>query len=685
MHEETFQDCYCRWDERTLVIGNDLIERTYDLSDGLVRPTGLTDKALRQQWLPGGADRVLFRLPGMGEGPYLDIAVRADTDDRLGLSAEFLRVRLTLSCTDCTVTSTLSVFPGVPAVSTEHRVKGRPAEPEQEYPAVGDFRAHRSLAGEMKKTPWPRPDTVECLPLPGGHLRTRAVQLFDVTDIYNTLVREEEVLLYGPGFEALRGSLLFVEDEVEPAGLFLVKNAPNPVGQLNYHGFDFHFAGRDVLEVRGTGLRPEELTPERALPCYGCTVGVYDPAAELGPERALRRWHDAVDRRTPERDTYILANTWGNRSRDTKVCADFLKAEMDRAAGLGVDVCQIDYGWQRGSTTDPADGVVDKSRRYRDKRSDFWQIRTDRFREDFADISAHGAEKGVALGVWFAPDDYDDFADWELDRDRLVELFRRCGVTHFKLDIFDIESKLGEDRLVRLLEGVVSGTGGGAALQMDLTMCRRLGFFYHPQVGEIFLENRYTDWGNYYPHYTLRNLWHLSRYLPSRRLQMEFLDLDRNPDNYPDDPLAPRHYSPDYAFAVTMVGSPLAWMELSELDEREVKALRPVMAAYRRERERLFECEIWPIGREPSGTSWTGFQALHPDGGGYLLVFREMNERPEAALRLHGVRDGTLELEVCHGPGFESDGRVDTDGNLRVRLAEPRSYALVRYEALKAG
>ncbi|MFO7957733.1 MAG: hypothetical protein R6X33_11625 [Candidatus Brocadiia bacterium] len=681
MHEETLEDCYCRWDEQTLVVGNDLIERAYDLSEGLIRPTALTDKVRGREWLPPDCDRVLFRLPGMEEEPFDDLSVRVDTDDNGGLSAEFLRVALTLTYPSCTVTTTLSIHPGVPAASTAHHLRGRPTEQETDEPPVWEFQGNRSIAGEMKKAQWPRPDTVESLPLPGSHLRARAVQLFDVTDVYNWLVREEDVLLYGPGFEKLRGNLLFVEDTVEPAGLFLVKNAPNPVGQLNYHGYDFHTAGRDVLEVRGTGLRPNELDPDRALPCYGCTVGIYDPTAELGAERALRRWHDAVDHRVPERDTYILANTWGNRSRDTKVCAEFMKAEMDRAAELGVDVCQIDYGWQRGSTTDPADGVVDKSDRYRDKRSDFWQIRSDRFPEEFEDVAAYGRECGVKLGVWFAPDDWNHFADWERDRHRLVELHEQCGVSHFKLDIFDIESKLGEDRLVRMLEGIMSGTDGRAALQMDLTMCRRLGFFYHPEIGEIFLENRYTDWGNYYPHYTLRNLWQLSRFVPSRRLQMEFLDLDRNPDNYPDDPLAPHRYPPDYAFATTMVGQPLAWMELSELDEEEVAALKPIIAAYSSERERLFDCEIWPIGEEPSGTSWTGFQALHPDGGGYLLLFREMNDRPEAAFTLHDLRDCSLELEVCHGPGFGSDGRVDDDGRLTVRLAEPRSYAFVRYGA----
>ena len=58
------------------------------------------------------------------------------------------------------------------------------------------------------------------------------------------------------------------------------------------------------------------------------------------------------------------------------------------------------------------------------------------------------------------------------------------------------------------------------------------GYHYFAEYGNIFLENRYTDWGNYYPHHTLRNLWHLSRYVPPERLQIE----DTNEQDDPDRP-----------------------------------------------------------------------------------------------------------------------------------------------------
>ena len=57
-----------------------------------------------------------------------------------------------------------------------------------------------------------------------------------------------------------------------------------------------------------------------------------------------------------------------------------------------------------------------------------------------------------------------------------------------------------------------------------MTAGRRWGYHYGNEYGNIFLENRYTDWGNYHPHWTLRNLWMLARTVPPQNLQIEFLN-----------------------------------------------------------------------------------------------------------------------------------------------------------------
>ena len=65
---------------------------------------------------------------------------------------------------------------------------------------------------------------------------------------------------------------------------------------------------------------------------------------------------------------------------------------------------------------------------------------------------------------------------------------------------------------------------------LDATASRRGGYHMFNEYGNIFLENRYTDWQNYYPYWTLRNLWMLSKYVPAEKLQIEFQNKWRNTD-----------------------------------------------------------------------------------------------------------------------------------------------------------
>ena len=119
-----------------------------------------------------------------------------------------------------------------------------------------------------------------------------------------------------------------------------------------------------------------------------------------------------------------------------------------------------------------------------------------------------------------------------------------------------------------IFETVTSRSNGNIAFNVDATTDLRGGYFYLNEYGNIFLENRYTDWGNYYPHWTLRNLWQLSEFVPPEKLQIEFLNNTRNLHKYDEeDPLRPSAVPFEYVFAVTMAAQPLAWMEASGLPE----------------------------------------------------------------------------------------------------------------------
>lgn len=134
---------------------------------------------------------------------------------------------------------------------------------------------------------------------------------------------------------------------------------------------------------------------------------------------------------------------------------------------------------------------------------------------------------------------------------------------YFKIDRIEIRDKLAEINLQRFLDKVKRETKGAVFFNLDLTAGKRGGYFMFRNVGNFFLENRYTDWANYYPFHTLRNLWMLSHYYPPELLQVEFLNKWRNPDKYPNnDPFSPTKYSFDYLFAITMAAQPLHGLKL---------------------------------------------------------------------------------------------------------------------------
>ena len=156
-----------------------------------------------------------------------------------------------------------------------------------------------------------------------------------------------------------------------------------------------------------------------------------------------------------------------------------------------------------------------------------------------------------------------------------------------------------------MFDRILEQTDNQVIFNLDATASRRLGYHFFNEYGNIFLENRYTDWGNYYPYQTLRNLWQLAKYIPAEKLQVEFLNKWRNADKYPDDPYAPQKYSFPYLFAVTMPGQPLAWMEASNLPE-DAFGIKGLVDGYKEIQPEFHRGVILPVGGWQRGRSLSG-------------------------------------------------------------------------------
>ena len=337
---------------------------------------------------------------------------------------------------------------------------------------------------------------------------------------------------------------------------------------------------------------------------------------------------------------------------------------------------QIDDGWQYGKS--PNSTVAKGSFKNIWDNPDYWTPDPDKYPRGLKPVVEKGRELGIEIGLWYNPSIQNDFADWEKDASAIVGLYRKYGIRIFKIDGLGIPSKKAEKNLRRLFDRVLEQTDNAVMFNLDATAGRRGGYHMFNEYGNIFLENRYTDWGNYYPYWTLRNLWMLSKYVPAEKIQVEFLNKWRNDRKYEGDTFAPSVYSFEYVFAVSMAGQPLAWMEASNLPE-EAFDIAPVIKGYRDVSADFHSGVILPIGEEPSGRSWTGFQSICSDKEGYVLVYREASERGAAFVKTWLSEGVKVKFTPVLGYGKAFTAKVDRNGEIRFALPEENSYALYRY------
>jgi alpha-galactosidase len=365
-----------------------------------------------------------------------------------------------------------------------------------------------------------------------------------------------------------------------------------------------------------------------------------------------------------------MSNTWGDRNGRSRICEEFILREIDAGGEIGIDAVQIDDGWQMGNTIIPIQRDENGAQIFYDG---YWDINTERFPNGIKPLSALAEEKGMQLGLWFAPYSHDCFAKLERDKEIFRKAYESDGARFFKLDMYQVTSKAHTDRMVELLASIYS-LGDDVSVQMDITRHSRLNYLCGREYGTIFVENRYLKGiYKYYPHRVLRNLWNISRYVPTNRFQFELINPDLDGADYPEnDPFAPNLYDMDYLFASVMTSNPLFWLELQSLPEKRREELKTIMSVWKEHRSALASADIMPIGERPSGRSFTGFYAENK-GNDYLLVFREVTDADTCVFRVPVVK-GECQILASNG---DVDIKVD-NGAVTATFAKPRCYAFVK-------
>ena len=461
-----------------------------------------------------------------------------------------------------------------------------------------------------------------------NHVRITAYDLMDQTDVHNELMRTREwTAQWNEGEFDIECCALDIYDAERDTGRAILRLAPLPHARPTKCA-DFRVDSRGrTLTVLSNG--------------YPFVMREYS-GGRVGRIKAFHALQREMRPYRPGRAGRILSNHWGGGYGDSRLNEEYALCEIEAGAKLGVEVVELDDGWQKGRS---ANSSLIKSKKdgawngFWAFDQNFWYADPVRFSHGLAPLASAAKSHGMELGLWYGPDSSNDAANWERDADRLLSYYRDPGIRYFKIDSMKSFSPLALSRQRAMFDKVLSGSSSNVVFDLDVTAEIRPGYFGLSDIGTLFVENRYAKHCSWWPHQTLRNLWSLAEVVDPVRLRMEFLDpkqhADRYAERFPASPLRPELWSGDAVFATVMVASPLAWMEMHGLHPETVAEMSKIIAKWKLERDRIHTGDTFPVGLKPDGFSWTGFVTSAQGGkGGYALLFRECSDEQSFSLDL---------------------------------------------------
>lgn len=670
------KECYAIYDEYTgcIRLGNTKVEKVIRVNNSRIRTECLRDKTTGFDW-SGNSLWQSCPIIDINEKPQ--VVFETTVVENPYIMKPHLKVSLSLKGINGTAWYEYLIFPEIAFIYNQNFVskynditivekttaKDGPTgvEEEQNKTAVNDSIDF---------------DILDSIPMSERHLNVVSYKLYDKTDYNDMLVEKQNASVYSfkNGELYREGNVFCINDYTTDNSIMMIKHSPTESSALNRKNKDFYMQGNLYATLYGTGIDFNDL-PDGKVPYYASAVGV-GKTDEIQDE--YWRYNTAFCTDDHRGTLFCMSNTWGDRSQDMAVCESFMLKEIDRAKEMGVDIVQIDDGWLTGITANSRRKKGGVWEGFYADNSDFWKVNAERFPNGLEPVVEKAKKYGLEMGLWFGPDSSNDFENYQKDVETLMHFYNTYGIRYFKLDGVKIRSKLCEMRFISFMQELVNRTKGDMRFNLDVTAEDRFGYMYQQQFGTLFVENRYTDFPNYFPHNTFKNLWNLTHVVPTRRLQMELLNTRRNTQNYEGLLFAPNTYSPDYLFATVMVANPLFWMEMSNLDDDYAKTLAKISNVYKSYKQELFKSRVIPIGEMPNGMTFSGYCCVSEDKKyAHLILFREATNEDIYTFKLPVYADGVMNKKIYESAPAE----ISINGDCAtVNFTEQRSFIWAKIE-----
>ncbi len=456
-------------------------------------------------------------------------------------------------------------------------------------------------------------------------------------------------------------------------GLILVKESHKCVNQpgIATGGYDM---GQDGVAITGPGLARKDVDTGTYKTCWASWIIPYrgDSTNALLALKGFDRLRYPVGKR----DMYIMANTWGSSDASIKGGGRYagrqenVLKEIASQAGLGIEVQEIDDGWQ-GLTYKhwrPA-ATADVSAAKNETQRISYYI----YPDGWSPVKSYAASKGIKLGLWAA---------WTIPEQDLIWNYNHGGFNYFKIDFSDLNTKEKLDGLIGKIRSFVLYTHHQVRINWDATEnAPRIGYFYAREFGNISLENRkpyIPENAIYKPYLVLRDFWQLSKYINLNQFQIPIQDIDRVDRQQSDAYL----YSNAYAVAISLMGSPLFFGLTQYYTAKDRERIKNILRVYKLQRSELFKGYVFPVGNTPDDSSWTGFQDRVSHSAGYLLIFRELhNENSSQQIRLWFIRNHYIVLTDLL-TGEKKKRLVGKNGWAKFTIEKPADFRFCEYQVL---
>ncbi len=660
---ETYQGARVETQDNLLHVSTGRISRSWKWTGRGLVTTGLKDINTGRQWAASeSSHHADWNFGDLGKGTLVSLKVDIDDDEQF--TTRHLAVEAEIHYPKLHLKYVIWAYPNAPGIRTQLWLR------------------------ESEDAEWSgslfQPDVVETLRLASEPESVNAFGYMQgiKADMEELILRQE--LISSPG-AADWASGLVIEDN--NAGIIVVKESHQHTRME--HGElvtgDFRLDG-SVVKASGAGMRPSDLKSESYRFCWATWTVLYE-GDSTSAQFALKEF-DRFRFPVNERDISIIANTWGTEDRRHpclyKARQENVLRELESVAEIGLDLLQIDDGWQhnrgrKGDQWHPTKGwypTKERSGRFNLHTGEEFEGTYSVYPDGcFCRVRNRAEELGVQLGLWFA---------WRAPAEQIKANYNNGNFKAFKLDFANLEQKDDLDYLYGKGREIVKKSDYTAVVNWDVTETPpRMGYYFGRDVGNLYLANRKTHGTRldvlYDPYKQLRDAWLLAKYMNLNQIQVTFQNKDLTPLEAPTDALKSTH---KYNLAITLMATPIFFLETQYLDESARDQIKMLLEPYTDHRSKMYEGYVFSIGDMPDNASWSGFQNYHPETkSGYLTVFRELhNKQSRRSLSLHFYPAGTQLQLTDLLTGESRDVAVNDQNQVEFIIDEAPGFQFLKIE-----